>query len=170
MMTVLSKRYVAPLIKALKPRVSFFTNILFFNYNFLKSDRFSTILITLSVLKLFFCAEAHSYNQSSAKRDLWEARKGGSFWGRCGCDRWTFQKNMPWRHFSNFNFFEVPYFTKINHTIWNSHSNISGGGSLGCQTLYHLAKLGVTNTVLLEKEQLTAGQPPYVWPLVVLAT
>ena len=39
------------------------------------------------------------------------------------------------------------------------HSNVTGGGSLGCQTLYHLAKLGVTNTVLLEKEQLTAGQP-----------
>ena len=38
-------------------------------------------------------------------------------------------------------------------------SNVTGGGSLGCQTLYHLAKLGVTNTVLLEKEQLTAGQP-----------
>jgi len=36
---------------------------------------------------------------------------------------------------------------------------VIGGGSLGCQTLYHLAKLGVTNTVLLEKEQLTAGQP-----------
>ena len=35
--------------------------------------------------------------------------------------------------------------------------SISGGGSLGCQTLYHLAKLGVTNTVLLEKDKLTAG-------------
>jgi len=34
---------------------------------------------------------------------------------------------------------------------------IIGGGSLGCQTQYHLAKMGVTNTVLLEKEQLTAG-------------
>ena len=32
-----------------------------------------------------------------------------------------------------------------------------GGGSLGCQTIYHLAKLGVTNTVLLEKDKLTAG-------------
>jgi glycine/D-amino acid oxidase-like deaminating enzyme len=30
--------------------------------------------------------------------------------------------------------------------------------SLGCQTLYHLAKMGVTNTVLLEKDQLTAGR------------
>jgi len=34
---------------------------------------------------------------------------------------------------------------------------IIGGGSLGCQTLYHLAKAGLTNAVLLEKEQLTAG-------------
>jgi len=36
---------------------------------------------------------------------------------------------------------------------------IIGGGSLGCQTMYHLAKMGVTNTVLLEKDQLTAGRP-----------
>jgi sarcosine dehydrogenase len=35
---------------------------------------------------------------------------------------------------------------------------IVGGGSLGCQTLYHLAKMGVTNTVLLEKDKLTAGE------------
>ena len=28
---------------------------------------------------------------------------------------------------------------------------------MGCSTLYHLAKMGVTNTVLLEKAQLTAG-------------
>merc|ERR1719233_1831544 len=34
---------------------------------------------------------------------------------------------------------------------------VIGGGSLGCQTLYHLAKMGITNTVLLEKDQLTAG-------------
>lgn len=34
---------------------------------------------------------------------------------------------------------------------------VIGGGSLGCQTLYHLAKLGVTNAVLLEKDKLTAG-------------
>ncbi|XP_043191499.1 sarcosine dehydrogenase, mitochondrial-like, partial [Amphibalanus amphitrite] len=34
---------------------------------------------------------------------------------------------------------------------------IIGGGSLGCQTQYHLAKMGVTNTVLLEKHSLTAG-------------
>jgi len=34
---------------------------------------------------------------------------------------------------------------------------IIGGGSLGCQTMYHLAKLGITNTVLIEKDLLTAG-------------
>ncbi|XP_045607468.2 LOW QUALITY PROTEIN: sarcosine dehydrogenase, mitochondrial [Procambarus clarkii] len=34
---------------------------------------------------------------------------------------------------------------------------VVGGGSLGCSTLYHLAKLGITNTVLLESHQLTAG-------------
>lgn len=34
---------------------------------------------------------------------------------------------------------------------------IVGGGIVGCQTLYHLAKMGMTNVVLLEKENLTAG-------------
>jgi len=34
---------------------------------------------------------------------------------------------------------------------------IIGGGVIGCSTLYHLAKMGMTNTVLLEKAQLTAG-------------
>ncbi|KAK7075105.1 hypothetical protein SK128_005197 [Halocaridina rubra] len=34
---------------------------------------------------------------------------------------------------------------------------VIGGGSLGCNTLYHLAKLGITNTVLLESHKLTAG-------------
>ncbi|XP_042193532.1 sarcosine dehydrogenase, mitochondrial [Callorhinchus milii] len=34
---------------------------------------------------------------------------------------------------------------------------VVGGGSLGCQTLYHLAKLGLTNVVLLERDLLTAG-------------
>jgi len=33
-----------------------------------------------------------------------------------------------------------------------------GGGSLGCNTLYSLAKLGVTNVALLEKDKLTAGK------------
>jgi len=40
---------------------------------------------------------------------------------------------------------------------------IIGGGSLGCQTQYHLAKLGITNTVLLEKDQLTAGSRQIVF-------
>ncbi|XP_028826887.1 sarcosine dehydrogenase, mitochondrial isoform X2 [Denticeps clupeoides] len=34
---------------------------------------------------------------------------------------------------------------------------VIGGGSLGCQTLYHLAKMGVSNAVLLERDRLTAG-------------
>lgn len=35
---------------------------------------------------------------------------------------------------------------------------VVGGGSLGCSVLYHLAKLGVTDTVLVEANQLTAGE------------
>ena len=34
---------------------------------------------------------------------------------------------------------------------------IIGGGVAGCSTLYHLAKFGMNNVVLLEKEALTAG-------------
>lgn len=34
---------------------------------------------------------------------------------------------------------------------------VVGGGSLGCQTIYHLAKMGVTNAVLLERDRLTSG-------------
>ncbi|XP_034048171.1 sarcosine dehydrogenase, mitochondrial isoform X2 [Thalassophryne amazonica] len=34
---------------------------------------------------------------------------------------------------------------------------VIGGGSLGCQTTYHLAKMGMTNVVLLERDRLTAG-------------
>lgn len=34
---------------------------------------------------------------------------------------------------------------------------VIGGGSLGCQTIYHLAKMGLTNVVLLERDRLTAG-------------
>ena len=35
--------------------------------------------------------------------------------------------------------------------------NIIGGGSIGCNTLYHLTKLGLTNVVLLERNRLTSG-------------
>lgn len=38
-----------------------------------------------------------------------------------------------------------------------AHVVVIGGGSLGCQTLYHLAKLGVSGAVLLERERLTSG-------------
>ncbi|XP_038601368.1 sarcosine dehydrogenase, mitochondrial isoform X2 [Tachyglossus aculeatus] len=34
---------------------------------------------------------------------------------------------------------------------------VVGGGSLGCQTLYHLDKMGLTNVVLLERDRLTSG-------------
>ncbi|XP_069465727.1 sarcosine dehydrogenase, mitochondrial isoform X2 [Ambystoma mexicanum] len=34
---------------------------------------------------------------------------------------------------------------------------VIGGGSLGCQTTYHLAKLGLKNVVLLERDRLTSG-------------
>uniref|UniRef100_A0A1I8H6P6 Sarcosine dehydrogenase, mitochondrial n=2 Tax=Macrostomum lignano TaxID=282301 RepID=A0A1I8H6P6_9PLAT len=34
---------------------------------------------------------------------------------------------------------------------------IIGGGSIGCSMLYHLAKMGMRNVVLLEKDALTAG-------------
>ncbi|XP_071548402.1 sarcosine dehydrogenase, mitochondrial [Panulirus ornatus] len=59
----------------------------------------------------------------------------------------------------------VPYKTTIKDQKASSPSTVPeaadvvviGGGSLGCNTLYHLAKLGITNTVLLETHQLTAG-------------
>ncbi|XP_053329646.1 sarcosine dehydrogenase, mitochondrial isoform X2 [Spea bombifrons] len=34
---------------------------------------------------------------------------------------------------------------------------VIGGGSLGCQTTYHLAKMGMKNVVLLERDRLTSG-------------
>ncbi|XP_038046072.1 sarcosine dehydrogenase, mitochondrial-like [Patiria miniata] len=34
---------------------------------------------------------------------------------------------------------------------------VIGGGSIGCSTLYHLAHMGVTNAVLVERDQLTSG-------------
>ena len=40
-----------------------------------------------------------------------------------------------------------------------SHASVVviGGGIMGCSTLYHLAKLGVGDAVLLERNQLTSG-------------
>src|SRR5450432_4180373 len=34
---------------------------------------------------------------------------------------------------------------------------VIGGGAVGCSTLFHLAKLGWTDVVLLERDELTAG-------------
>ncbi|XP_066953754.1 sarcosine dehydrogenase, mitochondrial-like isoform X1 [Macrobrachium rosenbergii] len=34
---------------------------------------------------------------------------------------------------------------------------VIGGGSLGCNTLYHLVRLGITNAVLLEANKITSG-------------
>ncbi|KAG8447493.1 hypothetical protein GDO86_014842 [Hymenochirus boettgeri] len=34
---------------------------------------------------------------------------------------------------------------------------VIGGGSLGCQTMYHLVKMGMKNVVLLERDRLTSG-------------
>ncbi|UUX49509.1 FAD-dependent oxidoreductase [Nisaea acidiphila] len=40
-----------------------------------------------------------------------------------------------------------------------SHASVVviGGGILGCSTLYHLAKLGITDAVLIERNKLTSG-------------
>ncbi|MBV9784547.1 MAG: FAD-dependent oxidoreductase [Acidisphaera sp.] len=40
-----------------------------------------------------------------------------------------------------------------------SHARVAiiGGGAVGCSALYHLAKLGWTDTILLEKDELTSG-------------
>ncbi len=40
-----------------------------------------------------------------------------------------------------------------------SHSSVVviGGGIMGCSTLYHLAKEGVKDAVLLERNKLTSG-------------
>ena len=40
-----------------------------------------------------------------------------------------------------------------------SHAScvVIGGGVMGCSTLYHLAKLGVSDAVLLERNKLTSG-------------
>ena len=40
-----------------------------------------------------------------------------------------------------------------------SHASVVviGGGVMGCSTLYHLAKLGVGDAILVERNQLTSG-------------
>ena len=39
----------------------------------------------------------------------------------------------------------------------NASIVVIGGGIMGCSTLYHLAKMGVTDAILLERNQLTSG-------------
>ncbi|CAN0067411.1 unnamed protein product, partial [Chrysoparadoxa australica] len=40
-----------------------------------------------------------------------------------------------------------------------SHASVVviGGGIMGCSTLYHLAQMGVSDAVLLERNALTSG-------------
>jgi len=40
-----------------------------------------------------------------------------------------------------------------------SHASVVviGGGIMGCSTLYHLAKMGVSDAILLERNKLTSG-------------
>ncbi len=41
---------------------------------------------------------------------------------------------------------------------------VIGGGVMGCSTLYHLAKLGIRDAVLVERKKLTCGT---TWPSTV---
>ena len=34
---------------------------------------------------------------------------------------------------------------------------VIGGGIMGCSTLYHLAKMGMSDTIILERNKLTSG-------------
>ena len=47
----------------------------------------------------------------------------------------------------------------MSDTTFPSHAScvVIGGGVMGCSTLYHLAKAGVSDAVLLERNQLTSG-------------
>ncbi|KAF6039245.1 hypothetical protein EB796_002440 [Bugula neritina] len=59
---------------------------------------------------------------------------------------------------------EVPYKTLKDANSDNvasvpsrADAVVVGGGAVGCSTVYHLSKLGLSNSVLIEKDQLTAG-------------
>lgn len=47
----------------------------------------------------------------------------------------------------------------MNDTPLPRHASVVviGGGILGCSTLYHLAKLGITDAILIERNKLTSG-------------
>ena len=44
---------------------------------------------------------------------------------------------------------------------------IIGGGSIGCNTAYHLTKLGMTDVVVLERDKLTSGTTWHAAGLIV---
>ncbi|MDP9064521.1 MAG: FAD-dependent oxidoreductase, partial [Pseudomonadota bacterium] len=47
----------------------------------------------------------------------------------------------------------------MDHANFPTHARvvIIGGGVIGCSVAYHLAKLGWSDVVLLERAQLTSG-------------
>ena len=47
----------------------------------------------------------------------------------------------------------------MTDTAFPAHASVVviGGGVMGCSTLYHLAKLGITDAILVERNQLTSG-------------
>ena len=47
----------------------------------------------------------------------------------------------------------------MDHKKFPTHASVIvvGGGIMGCSTLYHLAKIGVTDAILLERNKLTSG-------------
>ena len=47
-----------------------------------------------------------------------------------------------------------PIFSAMNE---NARIVVIGGGIAGCSTLYHLAKMGCTDVLLLERDELTSG-------------
>uniref|UniRef100_A0A668W088 Sarcosine dehydrogenase, mitochondrial n=1 Tax=Oreochromis aureus TaxID=47969 RepID=A0A668W088_OREAU len=51
----------------------------------------------------------------------------------------------------------IKIFLYTSSCLRSADAVVIGGGSLGCQTIYHLAKMGMTNVVLLERDRLTAG-------------
>ena len=60
---------------------------------------------------------------------------------------------------SRSNFFSTSTVSHFQSAALPSHANvvIVGGGIIGTSIAYHLGKLGVDNTILLEQNQLTAG-------------
>ncbi len=52
---------------------------------------------------------------------------------------------------------EVQQARKAHHMRTHAQAVVIGGGVIGCSILYHLTKLGWTNVVLLERDELTSG-------------